>query len=88
MSMHCRISLVKVLDVKKVTCMSTKGPDIDTHAFSMYSSSVGVYPLWYHCDSTRYDLHKSPHCNVGIQNIKDLVLIEITVLIIVTKEIE
>lgn len=86
--MHCRIFVVKVIDVEKVTCMSTKGPDIDTQAFSKYSLSVGVYPFWYHCASTRYDdLHKSPHCNVGIQNIKDLDLIQITVLI-VTMEIE
>ena len=43
-------------------------PEIETHAFSRYSSNVGAYPLWYHLASTMYDLHRSFHCQIVFNN--------------------
>lgn len=48
--------------VRKMNAWSnTTGIPIEIHALSMYSSSLGLCPLWYHFASCKYDLHKSVH---------------------------
>ena len=82
LSMQWWISLIELTDVKKCTCISATGPDIDTQALSKYSFSVGICPRWYHWASNRYDLHRSAHCEVNFLSKK--LWIDLLIMFVIT----
>ena len=60
-SKRTKSSTLRECGIKKYAWVSTTGFPIDIHAFSMYSSTVEVYPLWYDFASIKYVLHRSAH---------------------------
>lgn len=65
-----RVSFVVLFVRPKITCKESNGPEDEVHPLSRYSSSVGIWPLWYHVASTSNALQKLTHWIIETFNIR------------------